>query len=88
MDAAKYNRSVTLLCPTCGSADMHMKEQVPESQIAECCACGLKIEKQALIDANGENIAAHIEEIGQEVQKDFAASIKKALRGNKFITVK
>jgi predicted RNA-binding Zn-ribbon protein involved in translation (DUF1610 family) len=92
MSSGKYDRSVTLLCPTCGSAEMRMKDQEQDMQIAQCVTCGLEIERQALIDANGENIAAHVQEIGQEMHRDFAAELKRMLRdttsGSKHFKVK
>ena len=92
MDAEKYNRSITLLCPTCGSSDLAMKAADEASQIATCSSCGLEISKDGLISENSENIAAHVTEIGQELKKDFASHMKKGLeqafRGSKYFKVK
>lgn len=89
MDAEKYNRSITLLCPTCGSTDLNTKSGADVSeQIATCSGCGLEISKDDLISENSENIAAHVKEIGQEVTRDFAAEMKKTLSGSKYFKVK
>lgn len=92
MDAEKYSRSITLLCPTCGSTDLTAQGADDGEQIALCSSCGLEISRDDLISENSENIAAHVNEIGQEVSRDFAAEMKKSLktvlRGSKYFKVK
>ncbi|MBA4173719.1 MAG: hypothetical protein C0465_25340 [Ralstonia sp.] len=92
MDAEKYSRSITLLCPTCGSTDLTDQGADDGAQIAVCSSCGLEINKDDLISENSENIAAHVKEIGQEISRDFAAEIRKSLReawgGSKYFKVK
>lgn len=93
MDAEKYNRSITLLCPTCGSVDLNtISGAEVADQIATCSGCGLEISRDDLISENSENIAAHVNEIGQELTRDFAAEMKKSLektfRGSKYFKVK
>lgn len=92
MDAQKYSRSITLLCPTCGSTDLSVQGADDGAQMASCSSCGLEISKDDLISENSENITAHVNEIGREISRDFAAEMKKslktALRGSKYFKVK
>ena len=90
MNTERYNRRVSLLCPTCGSDQFEFDHGVDESiEIAKCASCGREINKDNLIQENSENINAHSEEIGREIVKDVAkdlrASLKKAFRGSKHI---
>jgi uncharacterized Zn finger protein len=82
MDADKYNRTITLLCPTCGS-DQFSKQEAAEStvQLVTCANCGREMTKDDLIRENNENITAHVEEVKAEIvdniRKQFAKMFKK-----------
>jgi NMD protein affecting ribosome stability and mRNA decay len=92
MDTEKYNRSVSLLCPTCGSDQFEFEggDEVVES--ARCTGCGREFKKNELIEENSENISEHVKEMGQEFTHDTAKemrkTLKKAFRGNKHIKFK
>lgn len=93
MNIEKYNRSVTLLCPTCGSTQFSPVSPADiESETHKCMACGRQITRDELIRENSENIDEHLDGIKQEIAKDSAAEIKKqlasAFKGNKFIKIK
>lgn len=89
MDAEKYNRSVNLLCPTCGSTQFsHSGVGADTSEILTCSSCGLEISREDLIRANGENIHLHFKEMGQDVIKDLKGEFAKHFRGNKFFKLK
>jgi len=93
MDSEKYNRSITLLCPTCGGTMFEFEHGVDETiEIATCVKCGRELLKDELIRENEENISEHVEEIGKEVVKDMAdelrKSFKNAFRGSKNIKFK
>ena len=80
MDADKYNRSVTLLCPTCGGSQFSpISPDNGESELQKCAACGREITRDDLIRENSENIAEHVNELKKEVTKDVAAEFKKQL---------
>jgi len=87
MDAEKYNRSLSLLCPTCGSDQFSQGEESP-SQLVTCARCGLSITRDDLIRANGEHINEHVNEMGKDVVEDFRKELAKAFRGSKFIKLK
>lgn len=93
MDAAKYNRQAALYCPTCGGTAFETAGG-PAELIAtvKCASCEREISKDDLLAENSENISEHAKEMGKEIRKDAAAefrkSLKKALRGNKFIKLK
>jgi transcription elongation factor Elf1 len=77
MDDAKYNRSVTLLCPTCGSDQFSYESGVDESiEMAKCASCGREMTKDDLISENSENISAHVDEMKKEVVDDIRAQFK------------
>ena len=93
MDAEKYNRSVALLCPTCGCTEFNSAEgNDSESELLSCARCGREITHDELIRENSENIDEHVKEIEKEVTEDLAGELKKqlaaAFKGNKFIKIK
>ncbi len=93
MDAEKYNRSVTLLCPTCGCTQFRSSEPInSENELLTCASCGRELTRDELIRENSENINEHVKEIGKEVTEDLGRELKKqlaaAFKGNKFIKVK
>lgn len=92
MDAERYNRSVSLLCPTCGCDQFEFDGAAETVQSAKCVNCGRVLTKEQLIEENGETIEAHVKEMGQEITKDFAKemrdTLRKAFRGSKTIKFK
>jgi predicted RNA-binding Zn-ribbon protein involved in translation (DUF1610 family) len=93
MDAEKYNRSVTLLCPTCGGTQFSpVSPDNTESELQKCASCAREITRDELIRENSENISEHVNEIKKEVTNDIANELKKqlasAFKGSKFIKVK
>lgn len=93
MDNEKYNRKITLLCPTCGNSQLEVVENIPEVEgIIRCPSCGREMNKEELIRENGENIEANIEEVKNEVVKDVEKEVKtmlkNAFKGSKNIRIK
>lgn len=93
MDAEKYSRSVTLLCPTCGGVRFSpVSPDNIESGLQKCASCGREITRDELISENSENINEHVSEIKKQVTKDVANELKKqlasAFKASKFIKVK
>jgi len=93
MDAEKYNRSVTLLCPTCGSRQFSQSDEaVPETALITCASCGREITKAELIRENTENIDEHVKEIKEQVVEDLQRQMKKSLadafKDSKYIKIK
>ncbi len=92
IDAEKYNRSVTLLCPTCGGDQFEFKGSDDMVESARCVGCGREFTKEELIEENGENINEHVKDMGQEITRDFARemrnTLKKAFRGSKNVRFK
>jgi len=84
MNMDKYNREVSLLCPTCGCADFSCREGVEESiEMMMCASCNRIFTKDELIRENGENIDEHLSEIKKELTEDivdeFSRSLKKSI---------
>ncbi|SEU21808.1 hypothetical protein [Variovorax sp. OV084] len=93
LNADKYSRSVSLLCPTCGGSQFsHDDADASTSALVKCEGCGLEISKDDLVRANSENVDEHVKEIGQEVVKDIEKelreSLKKAFSGSKNFRIK
>lgn len=92
MDPEKYNRSVTLLCPTCGGDQFEFGSSDEIVVSARCAGCDRRFTRDELIEENGENINEHAKEMGQEITGDFAKemrnTLKNAFRGNKHIKFK
>lgn len=76
-----YDREIRLLCPTCGGTQFeHDETNYNENKIIKCVQCNRETTQKALIDENSQNINTHVDEIGEEVFKDFAAEIKKIFK--------
>lgn len=93
MDAEKYNRTISLNCPTCGGTQFSSKEgAVEDAPIVTCASCGLEITQEDLRTANSENIDEHLKEIQvqvvQDLQKELKKSLQDAFKGSKFIKIK
>ena len=73
--AADYNRSVSLVCPTCGNEEFEHDEVSP---ICECSDCGLQISHDDLKEANSDRIEAAVEEMKADVMDDVQKRLKKA----------
>jgi len=93
MDSEKYRREIGALCPTCGASHFKFDQGADETiEMVECAACGRKMTKDELLFENSENIAEHVNEIGQEAVKDIAKEFKRSLKrsfsGSKYIKIK
>jgi hypothetical protein len=93
MNTQKYNRSVALMCPTCGGSQFSpVSPNNVESVLQECADCDREITRDDLIHEKSENIEEHLNEIKKEVTKDIANNLKKqlasAFNGSKFIKIK
>lgn len=88
MDAEKYNRTVSLLCPTCGHDQFSHEGESSADQVVTCARCGLKLTREELINRNQENIHLNVKDIEKQVADDLKAELAKAFRGSKFIKVK
>lgn len=87
MDVEKYNRQITLLCPTCGGTQFE-HDSDGGSEMVKCASCQREITKTDLIQENQENISANVEEIGQEITSDLGKELQKAFGGLKNIKIK
>ena len=90
MRASKYDRNVTLICPTCGGSQFEMGYDIDEPTASvKCISCDRELTKDELIRENSPNIKEHASEIGKEAKGDFAKEMKKMLKkafsGNKNI---
>ncbi len=90
IDSEKYDRSVTLHCPTCGGTDFECTSHDTGEDVAlvKCPSCGLTMTKSELIATNGENIDAQLDDIKSEVLNDLTKSLKSALKGSRFFKIK
>lgn len=91
MGDGKYDRKLTLLCPTCGSSQFSYDED-DESGPVICVDCKRETTRDDLIRDNQERIDFEVEEIGKEavadMTKELNKSLKKAFGGNKNIRFK
>lgn len=67
MADGKYDRSISMQCPTCGSEDFEHEESSP---IVTCHGCGRAMTKDELKEANGPRIEAEIESVKAEAMRD------------------
>jgi predicted RNA-binding Zn-ribbon protein involved in translation (DUF1610 family) len=75
MDAEKYNRQVTLLCPTCGNSQFQYEEDEQNSAVI-CVSCKRELTRDELIHENSEAISNNINEMGNEIVKDTAKKLR------------
>lgn len=91
MKPEKHERTVTLLCPTCGGTEFKLESDAPESTVT-CTRCERTLTRDELIRENSENIELHLEDVRAGIIKDVAKelqnSLRKALRNNKYIKFK
>ena len=89
MDASKYSRSVTMLCPTCGNTNF---ERDGDNSPLRCVSCDRVFEREELIRENGEVIEAELDDMKSEVLRDAAKelrdTLRKAFKGSKHIKFK
>lgn len=83
MDAEKYNRSISLLCPTCGN-DQFKYDDENELLSVICQQCKTEISRDDLIEANAENIEINKDEIIRELEKDVQKQFKDMFKGSKW----
>lgn len=90
IDSDKYNRTVSLHCPTCGGTEFSYDALASNDDTAQvkCSSCNFTTTKHELIAANGENIDAQLDEIKAEILNDLTKSLRSALKGNKLIKIK
>lgn len=93
MSPDKYNRQVTLVCPTCGGNQFETIDDVEKSTaIVKCISCNREFTKDELIRENRENIDENISEIKkqavEDARKELKEAFKRAFKGNKNITIK
>lgn len=89
MDASKYSRSVTLLCPTCGNTDF---ERDGDNSPLRCVGCDRVFEREELIRENGEVIEAELDEMKAEVlrdvEKELSDTLRRTFKGSEHIKFK
>lgn len=92
MDSEKYNRSVNLLCPTCGNSQLEIQGNDQENKIIRCPSCDRIMTKEELIRENGVIIDANVDEMKEEILKDvkkeFNDMLKNTFKNSKNIRIK
>lgn len=86
MDSKKYNRTITLLCPTCGGSDFKFEEC--ENSFVQCVQCERELTRQELEAENSELIQESLNEVKTQVSEDIEKMLVDAFRGNKHIRFK
>ncbi|WP_262021741.1 ECs_2282 family putative zinc-binding protein [Vibrio quintilis] len=88
----KYNRSISLMCPTCGGTEFITDEKDEysddDTHIVKCSCCGYETTRAQLQEENSELIQAQVDEIGQEFAGDLKKELKSMFKGNKHIRFK
>lgn len=78
MDMSKFNRTVQLVCPSCGCPELHETFE-NNNDVITCASCGRIMPREELENGNSESISATIDEMKQEVTDYAEAEIKKSL---------
>lgn len=88
----EYNRSISLRCVVCGSAD-HF-EYNDDKTYVKCTLCNREYlgGMEELQEMNEAMIADEIEsikkDVAKDVEKEITEMLKNAVKGNKYITFK
>ncbi len=93
MDLSKFDRNISLHCPTCARSHFSYESDPDGDQtIVTCASCGRSMTRADLIEANSENIQLNLDDVGKQaaeaVADEITRKLKDAFRGNKFITIK
>lgn len=89
LDAEKYNRQITLLCPTCGGTQFeHDDENTDDDKIFKCASCQREITKSDLLREKEENISTHVDEVKKEIIGDVEREIQRELSGLKNLKIR
>lgn len=81
---SKYDRTVILLCPTCGNSEL-----IKENELSIICPnCNRAMTKDELLHENSESIHTHVNEVKNEIVHDFNEKIKNIFKGNKNFRLK
>jgi ribosomal protein S27AE len=72
----KYDRSISMQCPTCGGTDFESDDS-PEIR---CGQCDRTMTKHELREANGERIQAEVEDVKAEIMKDIKKDFSKMFK--------
>jgi predicted nucleic acid-binding Zn-ribbon protein len=81
MDKSKYDRNVTLVCPTCGGTQFEYEDDTDgDEAIVRCIGCDRELTTAELIDQNAENLEENAKEIADEVVKDYQRELDRMLK--------
>lgn len=89
MSSNDYDRSISLLCSTCGNAEFNYDgDQGPVT----CGSCGRVFTREELIKENGAIIEGELHQMKSEIVKDvrreFRDAMKNAFKGSEHIKFK
>jgi len=76
------NRTVGLICPTCGNDQFQYSDTQEE---ATCADCGLTLRREELIEANGIRIEEAVKEMGADAIKEAVSKLRKSMKGSRWI---
>lgn len=74
MNVDKYQRELSVLCPTCGYGKFACENE--EDNIIKCESCGRTFLKEELLKENEESIYETVQEMGKEAVTDIAKELK------------
>jgi uncharacterized Zn finger protein len=81
MNLDKLNRSVLMLCPTCGNSEMEsLNGPSYVSELLRCNSCELVITKDDFVKSNQENIDANLEEMKKLAAKEIKSELEKMFK--------
>jgi len=76
MGDGKYDRTISMQCPTCGGTDFKQDD----SPIVKCATCEREMSKDELREANGARIEAEVEDVKKQIFEDIKADFAKAFK--------
>jgi hypothetical protein len=81
MSGSKYDRSVTLICSTCGASEFEYDKD-DEAAPIRYVTCDRVFLRDELLGENSEVVAAAVDELKSEVVADVSKKFRDAFRGS------
>ncbi len=78
MDRDRDARSISMICPTCGSTEFEYHAELEDGPI-RCASCDRMFSREELIRENSVNLEAHVEDIKVDGLKDVERDLRKML---------
>lgn len=79
-----YDKSITMLCPTCASAEFIFDNELDLAvRVYACMSCNHEFSHDAILASNANRVSVEVEQIKKEFIDDVRRDFRKAFKGMK-----